>query len=421
MMGCANLFGAEDEPEDDGAGNGGTPTVQNLPERFSVDAPESIRSSSGASASSISIASTPADTSYAYQQLTSQVQWMEAEAQSVALEFIIADRLIGDAFELGTAQSGSFTVEITQTMVDQIIALFSESPWWDEAGEELETEFNELVGQQFPISFDYDPITSDRYDHKLITTYENEEGADATDLRWDAERKNISLIYDWGFDTETGTVVYTYNDDTKTANVVQTYESESFGSDYVEITLREATDETLREKNGVFVRFTSRSQFSGETWRYNTQGYADDDGGRIAIEYSDGGFRGSEEFTFDASGNETSAEYSFEDDDFTDMSGAAVLEDVGVDASGYFQVEVTGVVAGNYYVVATNGDLTIESEIADVEAALRGDGDGVAADTLEVMLWQEVTAGTTLHVYSVTLDESGNLTSTDVVGTFSNP
>ncbi|HKK49525.1 MAG TPA: hypothetical protein VJ932_10540, partial [Alkalispirochaeta sp.] len=107
--------------------------------------------------------------------------------------------------------------------------------------------------------------------------------------------------------------------------------------------------------------------------------------------------------------------------DFTDMSGAAVLEDVGVDASGYFQVEVTGVVAGNYYVVATNGDLTIESEIADVEAALRGDGDGVAADTLEVMLWQEVTAGTTLHVYSVTLDESGNLTSTDVVGTFSNP
>lgn len=407
VAGCDNLFGSSDKKSSSSSDSRG---VQNLPARFSVDAPASVR---GGGMSSSSVRSSSTQDSMAYSELKSQVEWMEMEQMSVGLEFVIADRMIGTAFQLGAAESGTYEFPITRGVVDDVLDIFRDSPWWDDFGDEIEQEFRQMVGETLPVVFDYSPV-SGRYDHKLETTYSDEEGEDKTVLYWDNDRRNVSLVFEWSDPMfGTGSGVYTYDDETRTATAINTYEDDGF-SYYSEITLREAEDAALRAKNGVFVTYNSRGEdsFSG-TFRYNTRGYADDEGGQIRITSTFGGQSFSSDFTFDATGNETSATYAFLDDfDFGDMSGAEVLGDVGFGDAGFFRVNVTGVVKDGYYLITSNG------ANPDFGTNVVGDATGIAADRLEVMLWQTVSAAT-LHAHEV--DFSDGSAAAEAVGSFANP
>lgn len=459
LAGCDDLLGSLDDDSSDsnGTSNGGgttddgiddgidddlgdgtgeleeiiTGALQNLPNRFSVDAPKSLRknvsSLLGGTLAGRSLDGEGSEDTFAYDTITDQVQDIEELVKETAVNFVMADSIISsDEITLGTSREAfSYTFTFTEAVVNQMVAIFQDSVWWEEGDEEF---YSDMVGMDFDMTVSYTALSEGNYNHKLTIAYGDNEsvaasiwGQELTDddegwpeddydmeldlddisfstnmqLRWNTDRTRVNVVdeYEFSFDEESfsGTQSFTYNETDRTALAVMTSESDEWGSDYYEINMREDLDS---DKNGVFLNATMRFAFDEDTMTFTTRGRADDEGGRIAFEFITPGepaFRS--EYTFDAEGQATSASYDFDDDAFDGMSAAGELEEIGLEAGGYMVVAFSGVEQYSDYVLTTSEEFDPEGDWA----AVVGFGYGLAEDELEVILWDEPTGAVYVH------------------------
>lgn len=304
LNGCDMLNSAQDEL---------TTVTRNLPSRITLTTPKSLHSSSpgemGFSARNIvapavhsSGESGPGD----IEILQLSVSLMDLMRQYVALEFIIADRMIGSAFTPGTEKTdANYTFVVTQNVVDAVSELMrADSDVTTGGGEQMPLP---RVGDQLTISFEYEPqgvAASGGFAHQLtfmnISPIMNgsfnghPDGVPypETTLFWSEDNRSVAIVtditglLDASAEGDNGRsnefVAYIYDDNTRTASftfALSGESGESSGSSGVAIILREAEP---RQQNALYVLFDAIfGDTDSDSFSFGTEGYADDAGGAV--------------------------------------------------------------------------------------------------------------------------------------------
>lgn len=325
LNGCDMLNSAQDEL---------TAITRNLPSRITLTTPKSLHSSppgeTGLSARNIgapavhsSGESGPGDIGI----LQLSVSMMDLMRRYVALEFIIADRMIGSAFTPGTEKTDTnYTFTVTQDVVDAVRELMlSDSDVTNGGGEQMPLP---RVGDQLTISFKYDPqdgAASEGFAHQLtfknispvingsINGHSDGVPYPETTLFWSEDNRSVAIVtditglLDVSAEGDNGRsnefVAYIYDDNTRTASFTFALSGESSESSGAAIILREAEP---RQQNALYVLFdaTFGDADSEDRFSFGTEGYADDAGGAIRGSAAANG-ENSTTITFGPDGNPT--------------------------------------------------------------------------------------------------------------------
>jgi hypothetical protein len=238
LSGCNLLTGAQDQI---------ISITRHFPSRITLDVPASLQHGSAVSGlsarttGSISINSNQENPAgLQVTELRDAMGLMEALRNGVALQFIIADRMIDDAFVLGTeSREETYRFTISQDVLDAIDQLSSQpaesanqTPMSQGQGESHLPN----VGEELLIDFDYEPIESNGsglYAHRLtlkdirpasgntFSESSNEVSFPETELFWSADNNAIAIVTDLSASTngqdDDSYIAYFIDDESGTA------------------------------------------------------------------------------------------------------------------------------------------------------------------------------------------------------------
>lgn len=399
---------AEEQPTDDGTTdetNDTTVTTKNVPSKFSVDPPQSLRG-----VGSVSGSQTGEERSYAYEEIKQTVSDLEGETAITSVNFVVIDEVVdGLAVQADPYEATSVTLD--ESVVDRIQRILEDSFGPGDA-----SFFDELVGQEVQIgTFYYRSPEGDKYDVAFEATITFPDGFQSNlSYFWSEDKRRVRAKE--SFDDEFGafSVTYVYDDDAGKSTVQYQFDDD-FGTGKDKFTLEEKSGD---ENNGVYVtfvsEFTESVDGSESTFTYDASGFADDNGGFLEAKIEDpfGSFRFKEGFdgegnlTYLAEYDETSGEY-VTDETYSEIDDAYV-EEAGSYEEPSFDVTYAGVSDTDYFVLA---DTDLGASFAESDEAYFstvGDAIVVGTDLINVLLWEDIAAGTTLYVYKEVYDEESD-------------
>lgn len=340
LTGCDSSDSGDDSTSGGGGGDedGDDDTkynMSNLPSKFSVEIPKSLKSTASRSLTRST------EQSKACEELKSNISYMESDTMMIGQMAVMADAAISQN-EL-TADETAHTVDVTltQAMVDKILELMG-----DEA-DMISEEMQNYVGQSESITVTYSDAAEAPYKYSVEIEFDE----DKNTLYWNEEKTKTKLVTPVTFvemnsngdETESeGTCVIVFDGDTniQTSN----YEANSIKMDM--------SLQTTADGNGAI--FFSNSQSPQFTSRM--EGFADDNGGYVVSTWiSNGQAPQVTKESFDAAGYiiESDSTYSSAYGDYSSEVETLVTEIGGV------AVPAADLTSGDEYIVlkAQSADL----------------------------------------------------------------
>jgi len=362
-----------------------TYTTSNLPSRYAVDIPKTLKGGSTTPTAPKRVKGL-APQSMALQQIKNDVSQFEMMQKQVPMQFVLVDAVmptllqrIGDKTEVSASD---LTMTITQTLLDRIKAIM---------GDELYNEMANMgmppVGMEFPLG----PITYKKspnetpYQHMIVMEMTNETGSDKTAIRWSTDKTKVSIGYHTVFSGSESSQLCTFDSEKNTSFM-------SFKFDNMTITM--AFEQTDKAKRGVKIKSTSKWTMEGTTTIYETVGVADDNGGYLEMFSTTGTDKWGYRESFNGTGEQTG--YAWSTDGGTTWNGMDSFsgdntyysEDTTSFAIAEIKVVVNGLPTGSEYdfFIVPSGTTTID-ESTTMFGSGHFDGVSMANDTSWVMYW----------------------------------
>lgn len=365
-----------------------------LPSKFSADIPASIsgdNSSLLVSRKSVSQKAIKAvgDISTGCQQMKQMTGEMKMFSSMAPLYAVLADAAISQNNITADEESHTVSITFTRGMFDTMSEIMS-----DDMSDISEME--SFIGQSMTCGVLFSDNGSDAYKYSVKITMDDS----TTTIYWSEDKKNTKLEVpiEAGSGegaTETGTLVFEYNDTEKLMTV--SFELPSMS---MFMSLKEQGDGAL---------FFSNNKFGA--YKYQIEGYADDNGGYIKYTSTDAYF-GSFSYSeyFDGNGNITvdnstyGSEYTSGAEDIT-----ALQEDVGLDAT-----LSSAIADGDYIVMSSSGKISAAGEIDDLDSII-GFGTVIDGTTLVIQdvgcaAYDDLATGDTIFLYVATTNADGSIT-----------
>lgn len=361
-----------------------TYTTSNLPSRYAVDIPKTLKGGSTTPTAPKRVKGLPPQ-SMALQQIKSDVAQFEMMQKQVPMQFVLVDAVmptllqrIGDKSEVS---ADDLTMKITQSLLDKIKAIMG-----DELYNEMANSGMPPLDMEWPIGpITYKKLSGDPlYQHLIVMETTNETGSDKTAIRWSTDKTKVSIGYHTVFSGSESSQLCTF-DSTKNTSFM------SFKFDNMTITM--AFEQTDKAKRGVKIKSTSKWTMEGTTTIYETVGVADDDGGYLEMFSTSGTDKWGYRESFNGTGDQTGYAYKGPSDSEWVVMNALddstyYSEDTSTFTVTEVKVVVNGLPTGSEYdfFIVPSGTSTID-ESTTMFGSGHFDGVSMANDTSWVMYW----------------------------------
>ena len=331
LSSCNNPVGSSSS---DGSGS----FMRFLPDRFMLDAPESLRQSQVGGPGILAPFSviSAASNINLYDDFRERIVTIEEEAIWTGFWFMVADQIIFDAITLGNnTAKPNFMFNYNQEFVDRLRTYFKATPMWDrpeDDGGHFFDVYEELLELgSIPVNFDYRVITDDGPYNHFIKFSVDVDGVEDQEMVivWSNDRQHVAHVNS-KMEEVTTKSLYFFSFDGKKNESFFVYVVLGDDNEYQEVILRSNPD---LDNNGTFFRGRITSHNGGN---YNAlqsttpfiQGLANDLGGALALSDDDTSIQ-----YFDANGSpsQTNELYDFKNSNFNGMYSVPALQATNID------------------------------------------------------------------------------------------